>query len=152
MTDVTLPVASRRFVVLALAAAPFAAGDARATPAAMRAAVQEFTGGAVARTGRVRLDLPPLVESGNSVPLSVGVDSPMTAADHVRRIAVFNEKNPQPNVAVFRLSPRTGTAQVATRIRLGDSQRVVAIAELSDGSFWEASAEVVVTLPACAEN
>ena len=150
----TPPVASRR-TVLALgsgALASLVVRPAAATPEALQAAIADFTKGATAQPGRVRLDIPLLVENGNAVPLTVRVDSPMTAQDHVRRIAVFNEKTPLPNVAVFHLSPRSGRAQVSTRIRLGDSQIIVAVAELSDGSLWSAQAELIVTLPSCAEN
>ena len=98
--------------------------------------------------------MPPLVENGNSVPLTVNVeqlDERRTTMS--RRIAIFNEKNPQPNVAVFHLTPRCRPgAAVSTRIRLGDSQKITAIAQLSDGSFWSDEAEVIVTLPACAES
>jgi sulfur-oxidizing protein SoxY len=125
---------------------------ARATPAAMQEAIREVVGSAFVNTGRVKLELPPLVENGNTVPLAVSVESPMTGADHVRTIHVFTEKNPQPDVVNFRLGPRAGRASVATRIRLADTQTVVAIAELSDGSFWSASAAVVVTLAACLEE
>ena len=96
--------------------------------------------------------MPPLVENGNTVPMTVSVDHPMTPEDHVKSIHVFNEKNPQPNIANFYLGPHTGRAQVSTRIRLADSQKVVAIAQLSDGSFWSASVDVVVTLAACTEE
>ena len=96
--------------------------------------------------------MPPLVDNGNSVGLSVAVDSPMTPGDHVRRIAVFNEKNPQPNVATFHLTPRSGRASVSTRIRLADSQTVTAVAEMSDGTFWSDRADVIVTLAACLES
>jgi sulfur-oxidizing protein SoxY len=92
------------------------------------------------------------VENGNAVSLTVTAESPMTEAEHVRRIAVFNTKNPQPNVIVAHLGPRAGRAAVSTRIRLGDSQRLTAIAEMSDGSFWSASADVIVTLAACLEG
>jgi sulfur-oxidizing protein SoxY len=102
--------------------------------------------------GRVRFGVPPLVENGNSVPVTVTVDSPMTAAEHVRRIAIFNERNPQPNVIVAHLGPRAGRAILSTRMRLATSQRVVAVAELSDGTFWSDSVEVVVTLAACVEG
>ena len=102
--------------------------------------------------GRVTLDLPPLIENGNAVPLTVDVASPMTGADHVRASHVFTQKNPQPNVASFHLGPRAGRAKVATRVRLADSQTVVAICELSDGSFWSAGADIVVTLAACLED
>jgi sulfur-oxidizing protein SoxY len=100
----------------------------------------------------VKLELPPLSENGHTVPLAVKVESPMTAADHVKAIHVFTEKNPQPDVVTFRLGPRAGRAQVATRIRLADSQTVVAICELSDGTFWSDRADVVVTLAACLEE
>ena len=124
----------------------------QATPAAMQAAIRKVVGTARITPGRVTLDLPPLVENGNTVPMSVSVESAMTAADHVRAIHVFNEKNPQPDVVSFHLGPRAGRASVATRIRLADTQTVIAIAELSDGSFWSASAAVVVTLAACLEE
>ena len=125
---------------------------ARATPAEMQEAIRKVVGAARVNPGRVKLDLPPLSENGNAVPLAVSVESPMTAADHVRAIHVFTEKNPQPDVVSFHLGPRAGRASVATRIRLADTQTVVAISELSDGSFWSASASVVVTLAACLEE
>jgi sulfur-oxidizing protein SoxY len=115
-------------------------------------AIRSFTGGAEVRDGRVKFDISPLVENGNAVPVSVAVDSPMTAADHVRRIALFNEKNPQADIAVFHLGPRSGRAHIATRIRLATSQVVVALAEMSDGSFWISTANVIVTLAACIED
>src|SRR6201993_3743555 len=119
-----------------------------ATPAMLNAAIRNVVGEAPVREGKVKLDIPPLVENGNTVPMTVSVASPMTAEDFVKSIHVFNEKNPQPNIGNFYLGPRAGRAQVATRIRLADSQKVVAIAQLSDGSFWSASADVVVTLAA----
>jgi sulfur-oxidizing protein SoxY len=128
------------------------ADPAWATPGMLAAAIREVVGGNVVRVGKVKLDVPPLVENGNTVPITVSVASPMTEADHVRSIHVFNEKNPQPNVGNFYLSVRSGRAQVATRIRLADSQRITAIAKLSDGSFWSATADVVVTLAACTED
>ena len=146
--------ASRRDV-LAAGAGGFAIlliGPARATPESMAAAIQSFVGGSVVQKGRVALDIPALVENGNSVPLKVRVESPMTPEDFVKAIAIFNERNPQPNVANFHLTPRSGRAEVSTRIRLGDSQTIVAIAQLSDGSFWSDQAELVVTLPACVES
>jgi sulfur-oxidizing protein SoxY len=76
----------------------------------------------------------------------------MTADDFVKTIAIFNERNPQPNVAHFHLGPRSGRATVSTRIRLGDSQNIVAIAQLSDGSYWSDTVELIVTLPACVES
>jgi len=125
---------------------------AHATPAEMAEAVRGFAGEAPIQQGRVVIDIPPLVENGNAVPISVTVESPMTPQSFVRRIAVFNEKNPQPNVAIFHLTPRAGRAAVITRIRLADTQKVTAIAELSDGTFWSDNAEVIVTLAACVET
>lgn len=127
-------------------------GSASATPDAMADAIGKLVGSAVVREERVKLDLPPLIENGNTVPLVVSVESPMSVGDHVRAIHVFNEKNPQPNVFTARLSPRGGKATIGTRIKLGDSQKIVAIAETSDGRFWSASADVIVTLAACLEE
>jgi len=123
---------------------------AAATPAP--AAIGEVVSDAPVHQGKVKLEVPPLVENGNAVPLTVSVDSPMTEREHVRSIHIFNEKNPQPNVASFYLGPRAGRAQVSTRIRLADSQKVIAIAQLSDNSFWSNSVDVVVTLAACLED
>lgn len=127
-------------------------GPAQATSDVLRAAVAAFARGAPVRDGRVLLDIAPLVENGNVVPVSVSVTSPMTAAEHVRRIALFTSRNPQPEVVVLYLGPRAGRAVVATRLRLATSQQVWAVAELSDGSFWQQGAEVIVTLAACVEG
>jgi sulfur-oxidizing protein SoxY len=125
---------------------------AKATPAMLASAIRNLVGEANVQQGKVRLDIPPLVENGNTVPMTVSVESPMTAEDYVKSIHVFNEKNPQPNIGNFYLGPHAGRAQVATRIRLADTQKVVAIARLSDGSFWSASVDVIVTLAACTEE
>lgn len=142
----------RRFLIGTAAIAVLPPGPASATPEAMAAAIAKVVGGAPVREGRVSLDLPPLVENGNTVPLVVSVESPMTEADYIKAIHVFNEKNPQPDVFTVRLGPRSGRAVVGTRIKLGDSQRIVAIAETSGGQFWSASADVIVTLAACLEE
>ena len=118
----------------------------------MSEAVRAFTAGQGVKPGRVTLDLPPLVENGNAAPLTVAVESPMTEANYVRRIAVFNERNPQPNVLTVTLGPRSGRATLSTRIRLANSQRITAVAEMSDGSFWSGTADVIVTLAACIEG
>ena len=146
--------ATRREVLASSAGAValILARPARATLESMAVAIKAFVGEAQVQKGKVALEIPPLVENGNSVPLTVRVDSPMTPQDFVRSIAIFNEKNPQPNVAHFHLSPRAGRAAVSTRIRLGDSQNIVAIAQLSDGTFWSDTAELIVTLPACVES
>ena len=123
-----------------------------ATPAMLSSAIRQVVGDALVRIGKVKLDVPPLVENGNTVPMTVSVDSPMTADNHVKSIHVFNEKNPQPNVGNFYLGPNAGRAQVSTRIRLADTQKITAIARLSDGSFWSVSIDVIVTLAACTEE
>jgi sulfur-oxidizing protein SoxY len=157
MSNVTKSTSATRREVLKAAGALTAAGfvtvrAADAAPAEMQAAIARVAGEAKVRAGRVLLDIPPLVENGNTVPCTVTVDSPMTAADHVKAIHVFNEKNPQPNVLSLHLGPRAGRASVSTRIRLQDSQTIVAIAELSDGSFCSGSTAVVITLGACLED
>jgi sulfur-oxidizing protein SoxY len=124
----------------------------RATPAMLNSAIRNVVGEAPVRVGKVTLDIPPLVENGNTVPMTVKVASPMTDQEYVKSIHVFNEKNPQPNVGNFYIGPAAGRAQVSTRIRLADTQKVVAIARLSDDSFWSVSADVIVTLAACTEE
>ena len=114
-------------------------------------AIQKIIGGAPIKDGKVNLTIPPLVENGNLVVLKVSVDSPMTANDYVKTIHVIAEANPSPNIFTVYLTPRSGTANVTTRVRLADSQRVWAIAEMSNGSFWRGSAETLVTLSACTE-
>lgn len=143
----------RRFLVAGAGGCLLFAGIPSAQArASLAEAVRGFTGGVEPTPGRVRLEVPPLVENGNAVGLTVQVESPMTEGDHVRRIALFNEKNPQPDVAVFHLGPRSGRASVTTRIRLATSQVLAAVAELSDGSFWISEASVIVTLAACIED
>jgi sulfur-oxidizing protein SoxY len=148
------PSTRRDFMALAGGAAVLAVTlrQAEATPATLAAAIRNVVGAAPVKTGKVKLDVPPLVENGNTVPMTVSVASPMAPEDHVKSIHVFNEKNPQPNIANFYLGPHAGRAQVSTRIRLADTQKVVAIAKLSDGSFWSATVDVVVTLAACTDE
>jgi sulfur-oxidizing protein SoxY len=139
-------------LALGAAAAPAAVDRAAATPAEMRAAVAGVVGDAKVNAGRVKLDIPPLVENGNTVPCTVSVDSPMTATDHVKAIHVFAERNPQPYVIGVALGPRAGRASIATRMRLRESQSVLAIAQMSDGTFWSDRISVIVTTGACLED
>jgi sulfur-oxidizing protein SoxY len=149
----------RQFIGLALGA--LAAGEAMAQlppniaalrQAALEEAIRKVVGDAQVRPGKVKLDLPPLIDNGNTVPLSVTVDSPMTEADHVKAIHLFTEKNPQPFVMSAHLGPRAGRARLATRARIADTGKVIAIAHLSDGSYWSDTVSVVVTLSACLED
>ena len=105
--------------------------------------------GAAMRKGRVRLELPSIAENGHSVGMTVRVETPMSDADHVRRIDLIADKNPVPLVATFFLGPGSGRAEIESRLRLNGTQRVTAIAQLSDGSFWFDAADVVVNELAC---
>jgi sulfur-oxidizing protein SoxY len=156
ITDETDSRATRRAFLIGAGGVAVAvalpASQARATPATMQAAIKKVVGAAPLRKGKITLDVPPLVENGNSVAMEVTVESPMTAADHVKAIHVFNEKNPLPNVISVRLGPRAGRAKIAARMRLADSQKVIAIAQMSDGTFWTDDVDVIVTISACLEN
>ena len=125
---------------------------ASATPQSMQAQIDAIVGKAKVQPGRVHLDIPQLVENGNTVPMNVRVDSPMKPDDYVKAIHVFNEKNPNSRVMSAVLSPRAGRAEISTRIKLADTQQVIAIAQMSDGSFWSGSADVIVTIAACLED
>ncbi len=141
----------RRRQFLAAGVALVVATPALATPEKMAAAILAFTGGTAPKQGKVALEIASMVDNGNAVPVTVRVDSPMTATEHVTAIAIFNERNPQQDVAKFTLGPRAGKAQVSTRIRLATSQQLVAVARMSDGSFWSGGTDVLVTLAACIE-
>lgn len=157
--EIGAPKASRRDALRLIGAAAVGSTFATlriqplsASPAEMRTALERITGGKPVTAGRVKLEIPPLVENGNTVPVTVTVESAMTAADHVRAIHVVTEKNPQPNIISCRLGPRAGRAMVSTRCRLSDTQNVIALAEMSDGSFWSDSVSVIITLGACLED
>jgi sulfur-oxidizing protein SoxY len=129
-----------------------AAGDATKalrSPDTLEQRVNAATAGALVRNGRVHIDTPRLADNGHSVPITVRIDSAMTTTEYVRRIVLISESNPRALIATFHLSPKSGRAEIATRIRLNKTQRVLALAEFSDGSFWSSSAEVVVTESAC---
>ena len=120
-----------------------------ALPANLDPLIREVSGGEIPKTGRVKLTLPPLAESGNSVSLKVQIESPMTAVDYVKSIHILSEKNPRPVIARFHLNSRSGKAEISTRIRLAGSQQIVAVAVMSDGSSWLGTADVVVIAAAC---
>lgn len=119
-------------------------------PEAMEA-IARIAGSNTIRDGRVKLVIPPLVESGNLVVLKLSIESPMTANDYVKAVHVIAEENPSPNIFTAYFTPRSGRAELTTRVRLADSQRVWAIAQMSDGSFWQGYADTLVTLSACTE-
>ena len=144
--------ARRRF----LAGGGALAAAALARIPAARAQSPEFTraygtvvAGAAVRKGRVALDIPRLADNGNSVPLKLTVESALAPAEHVTRVTLLSPRNPRPVMAVFHFGPRAGHARISTRVRLNGTQRVVAIAQFSDGSLWSGEAEVEVTESAC---
>ena len=144
------PSSRRTLLALALTGAMLVPRQGRANlPQNVQAALDKLRAGRNAQEGRITLRLPAIAENGNTVPLSIMVESPMTKADHVKAIHVFATGNPTPEVAVFHLTPSMGRANVDTRIRLGQTQEVVALAEMADGSLFMARAEVKVTIGGC---
>ena len=131
---------------------PARALDNRTLDASLQQAMRAWSGSATPRAGRVTLTVAELIDNGNLVPLRVSVNSPMTPADHVQEIMLLNERNPGRELARFQLSPASGRAEVSTRVRLATSQHLVALARMSDGSVWQHTVEVVVTLAACIES
>lgn len=150
----TGPVPARRRLLRSASALPLLAlvRPAAATPDAMRAAIAAWTGGKTPNDGKVTFDIAKLIDNGNAVPVTVKVDSPMTRQDHVTGIALFNERNPETDIVRFTLTERSGKAEVATRIRLATSQKLVAVARMSDGSYWQQAVDVIVALAACIEG
>ena len=131
------------------AALALAGGAAEATPQEAAEAIAKFTGGKAAAAGRISIDLPEIAENGNTVPLTIALDSPMTAEDHVSDILVVAEANPRPTVVTFHLTPMSGRAEVATRIRLAATQNVTVVARTSKGQFITAQKPVKVTVGGC---
>lgn len=146
----TTPNVRRR--LLAAASLLVLVRPASATSERMARAIAAYAGNAAPKTGRVTFDIAQLIDNGNAVPVTIRVDSPMTAQDHVTGIAIFNEKNPEVDVIRCTLGPRAGRAEISTRIRLATSQRLTAVAKLSDGSSWQQTVDVIVTLAACIEG
>jgi sulfur-oxidizing protein SoxY len=136
---------SRR-VALALVALPFAAA---AQEDALAAAIREQVGDAPIEDGGIALRVPPVAENGGQVPVTITVDSPQTAAQHVAAIHLFATRNPTPGIASFRLTPLLARAEVQTRIRLAEAQRILVLAQMSDGSVRRAAAEIRVTTGGC---
>ena len=136
-----------RRTCLALLALPFAA--VAQTEEALRAAIRDAVGDKPTTDGGITLRVPALAENGGQVPLGIVVESPMTAADHVTTIHVFATRNPTPGVASFRLTPMLARAEVQTRIRLAEDQRLIVLAETSTGRVLRTSAELRVGSGGC---
>jgi sulfur-oxidizing protein SoxY len=111
--------------------------------------IKKFTGGKTPTQGRVKLDLPEIAENGNTVPMTVSVESPMTEESHVTDVLIVADANPNAGVATFHFSPASGVAEANTRMRLASTQDVIAIAKMNDGSFFTASRQVKVTIGGC---
>lgn len=155
VTTAGMPHLSRRTIVvgaLSVSLVPLAGSAATATPDELRTTISGIANGTPVTPGRVTLDIPALADSGNGVPLTVTVASPMTPADHVREIHLLSQENPSTRIATFHLGPRAGRATVSTSIRFAASQDITAIARMADGSLWSGTANVVVTEAACSEG
>ena len=147
---------SRRHILQALASLPAAgllrplAAQGPLDSAQFDQAVADIFGpGQRVTPGRVTVSIPAISENGYSVPLGIEVDSPMTREDHVRELVVISQSNPLPVIARFQFGPRSGRAKVSTRVRLADSQRVYAVAQMNDGTLWSGYGHSIVTLAAC---
>jgi sulfur-oxidizing protein SoxY len=132
----------------ALAIAAFGAAPAQAANNAQDL-IKAFTGGKPATEAKVKLDLPEIAENGNTVPMTVTIESPMTEASHVTEVLVLADGNPNAGVATFHFSPASGVAEANTRIRLAATQNIIAVAKMNDGSFVTASKQVKVTIGGC---
>ncbi|MHA1598395.1 MAG: thiosulfate oxidation carrier protein SoxY [Alphaproteobacteria bacterium] len=137
------------FGALAVAGTGFISRDASATPKAAAEAISKFTGGKKATAGKVTVKLPEIAENGRTVPVTVSVDSPMTANDYVKSIILVAEGNPSPEVVSFTLTPGLGKAEISTRMRLGKTQNVSAAAVMSNGSVYSGTKQVKVTIGGC---
>jgi sulfur-oxidizing protein SoxY len=111
--------------------------------------INKFTGGKKPQDGRVKLDMPEIAENGNTVPMTVSVESPMTPQSYVSDVLVVADGNPRGGDATFHFSPASGVAEANTRIRLAETQNVIAIAKMNDGSFFMTSKQVKVTIGGC---
>jgi sulfur-oxidizing protein SoxY len=134
---------------LALAAAGGATTPALAAKNDSEDLIKKFTGGKTATEGRVRLDLPEIAENGNTVPMTVSVESPMTEQSYVSDVLIVSDGNPRGGIATFHFTPASGMAEANVRIRLAATQNVIAVAKMNDGSFFMASKPVKVTIGGC---
>jgi len=142
----------RQFMVVsgsAIGVAALGLGPVLAKSDGINEQVSKFTGGKTAKEGKLTLDMPEIAENGNTVPLTINVESPMTEGDYVKQVLIIAESNPNPSVGTFHFTPSSGKAEASTRIRLAKTQNVIAVAEMSDGSFYTAKREVKVTIGGC---
>ena len=134
----------------ALATAAFGASVSPAIAANDSAdLIKKFTGGKAPSEGKVKLDLPEIAENGNTVPMTVSVESPMTEQSYVTDVLIVGDGNPNGGMATFHFTPASGVAEANTRIRLAATQSITAVARMNDGSFYTASKQVKVTIGGC---
>lgn len=138
-----------RTACIAAAAAIIAPRMASATPGDVAAEIRKLFGDKTPASGRIKLDAPQIAENGLAVPVNIEVESPMTAADHVKTVHVFAEGNPAPGVVSYRFTPECGKASASTRMRLAQTQNIVVVAEMSDGRLFSARQEITVTVGGC---
>ncbi|MCK5778381.1 MAG: thiosulfate oxidation carrier protein SoxY [Rhodospirillales bacterium] len=156
-TKQALSALSRREALLLAAGATIVAaggvvlksGTAHADQKMVDEAVMKLIGDKKPAEGKITLELPQIAENGNTVPVGVTVDSPMTADNYVKVVHLFADGNPAPEVASLHFTPMSGKASASTRIRLAGTQNIVAVAEMSDGSVFRAQQEVKVTIGGC---
>lgn len=122
---------------------------ARADEAATEKMLMEFTGGKAPASGKITLTAPEIAENGNTVPITVSVESEMTDASYVESVTLLADGNPNPAVATFHFTPMSGEATATTRMRLARTQNVVAVAKMSDGSVFMDKKQVKVTIGGC---
>lgn len=153
MTDVN-PALTRRGILAAAGSTVLSGLASRLHPAhanttSVQEAIKNRLGDRPLQKGRIQLELPLIAPDGNTVPLSFSVESPMTPEDYVEAVYVLAEKNPWPEVMTFHFTPRSGKAEVSTRIRLAMTQNVMAVAQMSDGSAYMAETFVKVLIAGC---
>jgi len=120
-----------------------------ATPVEADAEIAKFTGGQTPESGKIAIDLPDIAENGNTVPLSIKIDSSMNADNYVSDIMIVTDGNPFPGVAKFQLTPMSGRAEAATRIRLNTTENVIVVAKTSTGKIFADRRLVKVTVGGC---
>jgi sulfur-oxidizing protein SoxY len=138
-----------RTAALAAFAAALAPRMARADEKAVAEELKKLYGDKPIKEGRIKLDVPQIAENGLVVPVNIDVESPMTANDYVKAVHIFADGNPLPGIVSYRFTPECGKASASTRMRLAQTQNVVCVAEMSDGSLFSTKAEVKVTIGGC---
>jgi sulfur-oxidizing protein SoxY len=131
------------------AAAIIGTRAAMAEPAEVEAELKRLFGSKPLNSGNIKLEVPSIAENGSLVPVNIDVESPMTADNYVRAVHLFADGNPYPTVYSYRLTPESGKASLSNRIRLAQTQNIIAVVEMSDGALYTAKSAVKVTIGGC---